>query len=217
GGAMIANSADRNIYYYMEGMLAPSNTLKTYTAPPLSIWLYDRSLQEQREQGRYATTLNLEKPGVYDVPFYLPSPQMILCFEVEVGGADGVSGQLSQVRPPRMQSLFDDVEHKAGEPVELHFKINSGTSGSPIEGIDDGMLMSFKRRSHWQQRTRVEALGGGVYRAVIRYPSAGEYYLLFRSPSLGVEFGEVEHLKVQIGSADNAYLSAATIEKVEHQ
>ena len=218
GGAMIANPADRTIYYYMEGMLAPSNTLKTYTAPPLSIWLYDRSLQEQSEQGRYATTLNLEKPGVYDVPFYLPSPQMILCFEVEVGGADGVPQQVSQLRPPpRMQSLFDGLEYKAGEPVELRFKINSGSSGSAIEGIGDGMLLSFKRKSHWQQRTRVEALGGGVYRAVIRYPSAGEYYLLFRSPSLGVEFGEVEHLKVQIGPADNAYLSAATIDKVEHQ
>jgi len=198
GGAMIANPADRTLYYYMEGMLAPSNTLKTYTAAPLALWIYDRSLQEVAESGRYATTLSLDRPGVYDVPFYLPSPQMILCFEFELGTGESGPQLLAAERPPRMQGLFEDQTFNAGEPVQIRFRLIDPGTGAPITGMHDGVLLSFKRRSHWQQRVAVASLGDGRYQAEIRYPSAGEYYLLLKSASLGLGFGEVEHLKLLV-------------------
>ena len=212
GGALIANPADRTLYYYMEGMLAPSNTLKTYTAPPLGIRVYDRSLREAAEQGRYATTLSLDQPGIYDVPFYLPTPQMILCFEFQLGTDAGAPQQVSEARPPHMQGLFGDQEFMAGTPAQIRFRLTRGSTGAPIPEMQDGLVLSFKRGSHWQQRVPVEALGAGRYEAKLQYPTAGEYYLLLKSPSLGVEFGEVEHLKVQVGSAGNPYPAMASKE-----
>jgi hypothetical protein len=213
GGAMIANPADRTLYYYMEGMLAPSNTLKTYTAAPLGIRVYDRSLQEGTEAGRYATTLSLDRPGIYDVPFYLPTPQMILCFSFELGGEEDASQRLSEVRPPQMQGLFGEQAFVAGSPAQIRFRLTSGSTGAPIPDMKDGSVLSFKRRSHWQQRVPIEALGDGRYQAAIQYPAAGEYYLLLKSPSLEVEFGEVEPLKVQVAEPGKSYPALASKEK----
>jgi len=200
GGALIINPADRYIYYYMEGMLAPGNTLKTYTAPPVGLWVYDRSLQEvASNKGVYSTTVRIDEPGVYDVPFYLPTPQMILCFEMLV--KDNSADQPARIKRqiPRMLSRFDQQIFPPNQSVKLRFSLLNEADGTPVE-VEDGSVLTFRRGSHWQQRTTVRHLEAGVYQVEFQFPEIGEYYLLFKSPSLKVDYGEMKHLKVRVGS-----------------
>ena len=77
---LLANPADRMIYYYSEGMAAPMGNFQNYKREARAVKVVDRSLREE-SLGVYATTLRLPKDGTYDVSLLLDSPRVVHCFE----------------------------------------------------------------------------------------------------------------------------------------
>ena len=72
---LVANPADRVIYYYSEGMAAPMGSFQNYRRNPRAVMVVDRSLREVTS-GVYSTTTKLPKSGIYDVAFLLDSPRI---------------------------------------------------------------------------------------------------------------------------------------------
>ena len=79
---LVANPADRVIYYYSEGMAAPMGSFQNYRRNPRAVMVIDRSLREI-SSGVYSTTTKLPKSGIYDVAFLLDSPRVTHCFSAE--------------------------------------------------------------------------------------------------------------------------------------
>ena len=80
---LVANPADKMIYYYTEGMAAPMGTFQNYRREPSALLIWSRSLRET-SPGTYTTTVRLGDRGNYDVPFLLSSPRIVHCFNFTV-------------------------------------------------------------------------------------------------------------------------------------
>ncbi len=81
---VIANAADKAVFYYEEGMAAPMGTFSNFGKPPRSVLVVDHSLKE-KSPGIYEAAGHLEKPGTYIVPVLLDSPRIIECFTLPIG------------------------------------------------------------------------------------------------------------------------------------
>src|SRR6185503_2958391 len=68
GAVLVANPADKMIYYYTEGMAAPMGSFQNYKRDPRALLVMDNSLRETA-RGVYSTTARLNSPGQYDVAF----------------------------------------------------------------------------------------------------------------------------------------------------
>jgi DNA-binding beta-propeller fold protein YncE len=84
---VIANAADKAVFYYEEGMAAPMGTFSNFGKSPRSVLVVDRSLKE-KSPGIYEAIGRLEKPGAYVVPVLIDSPRMVECFSVPIGVDD---------------------------------------------------------------------------------------------------------------------------------
>jgi hypothetical protein len=80
---LVANVADKQIYYYTEGMAAPMGNFENYKREPRAVLVADRSMREVKT-GTYETVTRLPRDGAYDVAFLLDSPRIMHCFEAKV-------------------------------------------------------------------------------------------------------------------------------------
>ncbi len=192
GGALIANPADRKIYFYMEGMAAPMNAFKTYTTPPLGILIHDRSLREASSSGRYETLIRLDEPGTYDVPFYLPSPRVATCFEITVQPGPGAP-HVVRSGPPGFESLFADRHFAPGTPARLRFRLTRGDQPLALPREGAVAITTFRLDAHWSARAPARSLTEGIYEAVVTFPEAGRYHVLVEAPSAGIRLGDLRH------------------------
>ncbi|HXG67999.1 MAG TPA: hypothetical protein VNO70_23075, partial [Blastocatellia bacterium] len=80
---VIANTPDRMLYYYVEGMMAPMGTLQNYKRKPHALLVIDRSLAETAP-GVYTSPIRLKQAGVFDVPVMIDQPRIVNCFELKV-------------------------------------------------------------------------------------------------------------------------------------
>ncbi len=65
---LVANPADKMIYYYTEGMAAPMGSFQNYRRVPKALLVLDNGLRETA-RGVYSTTMRLDAPGYYDAVF----------------------------------------------------------------------------------------------------------------------------------------------------
>jgi YVTN family beta-propeller protein len=201
GGAMVVNPKDKMVYYYMEsGMLAPSNSFKTYTDSPLGILIYDHSLQETTTAGTYSTTARFSQGGMYDVYFYLSSPRVTTCFEVKIEGPSNEK-QVRKV-PGKFISQFKDVMFLPGAESKVRFKLLGTENSKPINDLKDVRFLSFSKSSSWQVRQWAKPLGDGVYEADFTFPVEGDYHMLVECPSLGMLFKDTGYVLAKV-AADN--------------
>jgi len=185
---LVANPADRAIYFYKEGMAAPMGHFQNYRRQPRAVLAVDRSLQE-RAPGRYETLATLRQPGRYDVAFFLDSPRTVCCFEVEVL-PDPVLQAQRETGKLEIEPLFDagttaESALTVGSPQPLRFRLTDPRSGEPVDGLDVQVL-TFEGGGRGQRRQRAETRGDGLYEAVFTPEKPGVYYVFVEVPSLGV-------------------------------
>jgi DNA-binding beta-propeller fold protein YncE len=191
-GALIANPADQSIYLYREsGMLAPSNSFKTYTAAPLGLFIYDHSLVERRAVGEYFSTATLERGGTYDVYFLLSNPLVATCFEMEVKGTPWEENFKAENFV--MESLTRDEDIELGKATRLRFRLTRGAGSKPVDSLSDLRVLGVHFFGGWQVRKWAKPVGDGVYEVEMTFPHAGKYHLMVQSHSLGVRFGNLRH------------------------
>ncbi len=134
-GALVASPADRALYVYVEGMMAPIGTLPSYGREPRSILVEDRSLKEVRP-GVYATTVRLGEGSSTTSSSSSTARGRGCASEATVaparcapgdGEADASGCGGDPVKDIAIAPLFEpDLRLAAGEPATLRFRATAG-------------------------------------------------------------------------------------------
>jgi YVTN family beta-propeller protein len=194
GAVLVANPADKMIYYYTEGMAAPMGSFQNYRRDPKALLVLDNGLVETG-RGIYTTVVRLPKPGNYDVAFLLDSPRLVNCFDLTVAENPALAKPTAVAIKVESLVKEDAVAH-AGESFNLRFKLVVSNSPAKVYPEDVGVLV-FLAPGIWQQRQWAKSLGEGVYETSFVPPQAGIYYVYFQCPSLGVRFNHITPLTFQ--------------------
>jgi YVTN family beta-propeller protein len=185
-GMLVANAPDRTIYYYMEGMMVPMGTFQTYKRTPRALMLLDRSLAETAP-GVYSTAVRLSKGGRYDVPVLLDHPRVISCFQVDV--KEATKETITSLRPSLVvEPLFGENTLSLGRDSVLRFRITDSKTKEPITNLLDVQTLILEPPGVWQQRKWAKEADAGTYEIRQHFPRAGQYTVMVRIPSQGVQF-----------------------------
>jgi len=195
GAVLVANPADKTIYYYSEGMAAPMGSFQNYKRDPRALLVLDNSLRET-DRGVYTSTVRLMAPGNYDVVFLLDAPRLIKCFEMPVAENPALPKKVETT--VKFEPLVKEGFANAGERYTLRFKVVDSSSGNAKSDVQDITVLAFLAPGIWQQREVAKPAAGGVYEMSFVPPQAGVYYIFFQSPTLGVQFNESTPLTLQV-------------------
>ena len=188
GAVMAANPADRMVYYYMEGMIAPMGSYSTYGRVPKAVGIVDRSVRET-EPGVYAARFRVPSAGEYDVSFLLDTPLIDHCFtftavsdpDFEASAVDGVE----------IEYLNTERECPVGESYPVRFSVTRSSDSAAVADLTDVMVIATRPPGSWQQRLVARSLGGGTYEVAIPPDQSGVYYVTVAIPSLGFDVTEL--------------------------
>lgn len=191
---LVANPADRVIYYYSEGMAAPMGSFQNYRRKPRGLMVVDRSLREVAS-GVYSTTTKLPKSGIYDVAFLLDSPRITHCFEAEAKPNPDVRRE-KQVAL-RVEYLNKEKQLRVGENYKLRFKLIDTATLKTKSELKDVRVLTFLASATWQKRDFARSVGDGVYEIDIKVPQSGLYFVFVESRSQGVNFRQLPYMTLQ--------------------
>ncbi|HKG45254.1 MAG TPA: cytochrome D1 domain-containing protein [Pyrinomonadaceae bacterium] len=194
GAVLVANPADKMIYYYTEGMAAPMGSFQNYKRDPRALLVMDNSLRETA-RGVYTTTARLNNPGQYDVAFLLDSPRLINCFELKV--AENPNAPKKVESAFKIEPVAKEAVARVGERFTLRFKVIDFNTGAARTGLSDVSVLVFLAPGIWQQRELAKTLDDGVYETSFVPPSAGVYYVFIQSSSLGLQYNQSTPLTIQ--------------------
>jgi YVTN family beta-propeller protein len=200
GAVLVANPADKIIYYYTEGMAAPMGSFQNYRRDPRAVLVLDNSLRET-SPGVYTTVVKLPAQGHYDLAFLLDSPRLVNCFDVTV--KENPDLPKKKAVPIKIEPLVSNITFRTGEKYPLRFRVLDTSSNQPKADLKDMGVLVFLAPGIWQHREWAKPLGGGIYEMSFVPPQAGVYYIFFQSPSLGVQFNQLPSLTLQTAKDDD--------------
>ncbi|MDT5272634.1 MAG: hypothetical protein QOH49_4820 [Acidobacteriota bacterium] len=188
---LVANVADKQIYYYTEGMAAPMGDFQNYKREPRAVLVADRSLREVKS-GTYETVTKLPRSGAYDVAFLLDSPRVTHCFDVQAAENSSVEHE----RPAALAVEYLDKEKplRVGEVYKLRLRLSDAATGKPVDGLKDVRVLTFLSPGIWQKRAFAQGAGAGVYELNVNVPQSGLYMIFVESRSTGVAFRQLPYL-----------------------
>ncbi|MEW6208865.1 MAG: YncE family protein [Acidobacteriota bacterium] len=198
GTVLVANPADKIIYYYSEGMAAPMGNFQNYRRAPRAVMVWNRSLREV-SPGVYSTSIRLAGSGNYDVAFLLDSPRVVNCFEAVVK-ADPFAKKI-EGPPIKIQWLIADSKIPVGERVSLRFKLLDRKTDQPKDGLKDVGVFVFLAPGIWQNRQWLRSTGEGIYEITFSPPKSGVYYVFVQCPSLNVRYNQLPHIILEAKEA----------------
>ncbi|HEV8492998.1 MAG TPA: cytochrome D1 domain-containing protein [Candidatus Angelobacter sp.] len=191
GSVLVANPADKIIYYYSEGMAAPMGNFQNYGRSPRAVLVVDRSLREV-VPGTYSTTVSLPYGGTFDVAFFLDSPKVVHCFELSVAPNPVLKKQHQAAM--KVEPLLPKNGLRVGETYHFRFKLTDPETARPIMALKDVMVLTFLAPGTRQQRRWAKPLEDGLYESEFTVPEPGAYYIFWECPSLGVLYNQVPPL-----------------------
>ncbi|HEX7285134.1 MAG TPA: cytochrome D1 [Candidatus Angelobacter sp.] len=191
GSVLVANAADKIIYYYSEGMAAPMGNFQNYGRSPRAVLVVDRNLREVAP-GTYSAMVQLPQSGTFDVAFLLDSPKVVHCFELSVQPNPALK------RQPTVAMKVEPLPHEAGLRVgEIHrlrFKVTDPQTAKPIAGLKDVMVLTFLSPGTWQRRQWAQPLEDGLYQVEFPVSQPGVYYIFWECPSLKAGYKQLPPL-----------------------
>lgn len=194
---LVANPADRAVYYYKEGMAAPMGSFVNYGRQPRAVLVVDRSLKE-RAPGTYESAVTLRGPGRYDLAFYLESPRVVHCFPVVVGVNPERAEQRLAAQPPRVEYVDPVRRAIAGRPLPLRLRIFDPVTGGAKAGLSDVTVLSYKAPGARQVRQPAVPGEQGVYEVELNPNEPGVWYVFVQSHSAGLRFWQSPALVLDI-------------------
>ena len=194
GAVLVANPADKMIYYYTEGMAAPMGSFQNYRRDPKALLVLDNSLRETK-RGVYTSTIRMSEPGHYDVAFLLDSPRVVNCFDMSVAENPALPKQPEIAI--KIEPLLKETTARVGQSYNLRFRVTDPKSNQPKLNLEDLTVLVFLAPGIWQQRELAKPLGDGVYEMNFVPPQEGVYYVFFQCPSLGLQFNQRMPLTLQ--------------------
>ena len=199
GAMLLANPADKMIYYYSEGMAAPMGNFQNYRRTPRAVKVVDHSLREE-SLGVYSTTARLPKQGVYNVSLLLDSPRVVHCFEAVASA--------NPLLPPdkktalKIEYLNREASFAPGEDAKIRFRLLDTATKKPNSNLKDVGVLVFLPPGNWQTRQKARALGDGIYEVSVNLPESGAYLVFVESPSQRVEYRELPYLMVNVAHTE---------------
>lgn len=191
---IVANPADRVLYYYSEGMAAPMGNFQNYRREPLAVMVVDRSLREIKP-GIYSTTIKLPSSGRYDVAFLNDSPRVSHCFELSAETNPGLKEK--PLVALRIEHQIKERKLAVGQEFIFRFKLIDTATGDPKSDLRDVRVLTFLSPGTWQRRDIAKPIGDGVYELKINVPQTGVYMLFVESTSMGVRYVDLPYLMLQ--------------------
>jgi YVTN family beta-propeller protein len=182
---LVANPADKSIYYYQEGMAAPLGSFSNYSQEPRAVLVVDRSLRPSAP-GVYQTVTKLKSPGQLDVVFFLDTPRVLHCFSVLVE-ADPIL-EAKRRGEVTIESLIENRVLHVGEKVRLRFRLTDPSTHEPKTALNDVQVLSFLVPGLLQERKSAETSEPGIYEVDFTPQQAGIYRVAVSCRSLGLTF-----------------------------
>lgn len=196
---LVANPADRVIYYYKEGMAAPMGSFTNYNREPRAVLVIDRSLKE-RTPGSYETVARLGA-GRYRAAFFLDSPRTIHCFEVNVAEDPQLAAERLRGQPLRVEPRLPAQEIEAGQTARLRFRLTDPVTGAPRDGLTDVNVLVFLASGTWRQRQWARGVGDGLYEIELVPPASGSYRIAVECPSERLPFHSSPQIPLRVVQA----------------
>ncbi|MGH8510058.1 MAG: cytochrome D1 domain-containing protein [Gammaproteobacteria bacterium] len=197
---LVANPADKAIYFYQEGMAAPMGSFSNYSREPRAVLVVDRSLRE-RSPGIYETTARLGRAGLYDVAFLLDAPPRVHCFEVAVEPNPDLA-QTGKGPSVAIVPLATSRVVPVGERVRLQFKLIDPDTKQAKAGLNDVRALTFLAPGIWQRRHLAQPVSEGVYEIEFVPPQPGIYYVYIECPTLGLGLNNPQYLVLEAQSVE---------------
>lgn len=190
-GVLIANAADKAIYFYSEGMAAPMGNFQNYKREPLAVLVVDRSVRETAPSV-YSTSVAVADAGTYDVALFLDAPRVAHCFSLDVAPNPSKREHL-QARVD-VEPLLSDEKLAVGKSNTLRFRLTDAESGEKRPDVRDLQILTFLAPGIWQKRSIASGGEEGIYETTFTPPKRGIYYVFLSSPSLRATHRDLPHL-----------------------
>lgn len=191
---LIANPADEHVYFYKEGMAAPSGHFKNYGHDPQAVLVLDRSLRE-KSPGTYTANTTLPAAGTYDVALFVDAPRVVACFRVSVAENPALAAKTR--RTPLAVEHFTSKTIAAGQPSRVEVKLTDAKTQAPAATLADAGVLIMQAGGTWSERQPLAAAGDGRYTATFTAPSEGVYYVYVEVPSLGLRASNPQFMVLQ--------------------
>jgi YVTN family beta-propeller protein len=192
GAVLVANPADKMIYFYSEGMAAPMGSFQNYRRIPKALLVLDNGLRETKP-GTYSSTIRLDRPGYYDAVFLLDSPRAMHCFSFAVDANPALPKPIAAGLKVQQLSTDSPV---VGQSYTLRFKLIDRDTGEGKANLNLGVLV-YLAPGIWQDRMAAKPVGNGVYEMSFIPPQPGVYYVHFQIPSMDVPFSQITPLVLE--------------------
>ena len=195
---LVANPADKAIYYYEVGMAAPQGSFSNYAREPRAILVVDRSLQSAAP-GVYGTTARLPHQGTYSLAMLVDTPRVVQCFPVKIEAKSGAAAHPQ----PRVEFVKLKDSLQVGRTAHLQFRLIDSATGTLQGNRTDVRIMVTLQSLGWSNPSPQFAVpeGNGVYGFDFVPPFPGHYTVLveclpidlpiYRSPELQLEVPQV--------------------------
>ncbi|HEY0144309.1 MAG TPA: hypothetical protein VGF48_25715 [Thermoanaerobaculia bacterium] len=188
---LVANPADEHVYFYKEGMAAPSGHFKNYGHEPQAVLVVDRSLRE-RKPGTFSTTATMPRAGTYDIAVFVPSPRAVACFTVTI--AENPALPNKNRMPVIVEHLTPPETLEVGAPARLEFRLKDAKTNQPALALKDAGALIMQVNGAWSERQRLVATGDGHYTMAFVPPAKGVYYIYVEAPSMGLKASNPQFL-----------------------
>ncbi len=176
---LIANAADRAVYFYMEGMVAPMGSFAEKRQARAARTV-NRAIRGQAP-GVYGTNTSIPGPGVYDVAVKLDNPEIVHCFQVTVAE----DPQLKAQRSKRVTVAYaaDAARWQPGQAGTIRFQLIEQGSQRPLSGVTDVNVRILRIPGAQVASLVARDAGEGFYEAEVSLPERGLYHVLIQSSS----------------------------------
>ncbi len=149
---LVANPWDQTVYFYMEGSAAPMGSFSNYSREPRAVMVVDRSLQE-KEKGVYQTSVQLPKPGVYDVAFFMNTPRIVHCFQLKIAPNPALQRKEAFEQMGTLKIDFLPQEEQATNlNSTVKFQVKDRKTGELLGGLEDVKVMVMTPSATWHSR-----------------------------------------------------------------
>jgi hypothetical protein len=194
GAVLVVNPADEHVYFYKEGMAAPSGHFKNYGHDPQAVLVLDRSLQE-RTPGAFVANTTLPAAGEYDVAVFLNSPRAVACFRVDVAENPAIANKRPRM-PLRVQHLTPGPGIAVGQRTPIEVRLTDVKSQQPARALPDAGMLIMQAGGTWSDRQPLEAVAteDGRYKGGFTAPAPGVYYVYIECPSVGLRASNPQFL-----------------------
>ncbi len=201
GGVIVTNPADRQLYFYHEGMMAMSGAFQTYSRAPRGLLVLDLGLKET-SPGTYEATIHFEHGGLYDLAIALNERGQVACYPIQVEGP--ASPRRDKSAAMHLEVLDLPAHVAPGQPLTLTMRLTDPHTNKPVPQIGDLQVLMIELPGAWQQKIYATPKGDGLYEARVTFPHAGRFTVTMGSASLDVPFAKSPVHTILVRSSDQS-------------